>query len=370
MLHELKRDEFQRVLPLFQGYLQDPMMHAVIEGKLRGRIWVDHATHPAAAIVWTGTECAYLAGGEKSSGFKQALQQLVLETIMPAAQGAGCQYLSLFSFPESYAAELEALLSAHLPLKTPLSTFAFDEAKFHKRYRALGENPGTTHALRPVGAEELATPQNAYLAENIVAYWGTVERFLSEGCGYCVLDAGSLVSWCYVQAYGRGAQTLDIWTAASHRRQGLGTRVGAAVIERSLAEGYKPFWICDKANVASRKLAERLGFHYAGDTELVDIPFEPYGFYASLAQHFFLPNGEHRQAAEAYERAFGVRPGEAEDYYHAARAWALAGEEDRAQEYVQKAITSGWTDMERIAAEPALAALPGSTAQAPDDAEC
>jgi hypothetical protein len=118
MLHELERDEFERILPLFQGYLQDPMMHAVIEGKLRGRIWVDDATHPAAAFVWTGTECAYLAGGEGCGEFKQALQQLVLEAIIPAAQAGGREYLSLFSFPECYATELEVLFGAHLPLKT------------------------------------------------------------------------------------------------------------------------------------------------------------------------------------------------------------------------------------------------------------
>jgi tetratricopeptide (TPR) repeat protein len=132
------------------------------------------------------------------------------------------------------------------------------------------------------------------------------------------------------------------------------------VIERSLAEGYKPFWICDKANVGSRSLAERLGFHHTGDIDLVDIPFEPYGFYASLAQRFFLPNGEYKQAAEAYERAFSVREGDAADCFDAARAWALAGERDKALEYLRKAIECGWHDMERVASEQAFAALRGT----------
>ena len=77
MLHELERGEFGIILPLFQGYLQDPMMHAVIEGKLSGRIWVDDATHPTAAFIWTGAECAprkSKQGGTKNRGQRRLRQ--------------------------------------------------------------------------------------------------------------------------------------------------------------------------------------------------------------------------------------------------------------------------------------------------------
>lgn len=338
MLHELERGQFEEVLPLFQGYLQDPMMHAVIEGTLRGRVWVNDTGPRAAALVWTGTECAYLAGGEKNDEFNQALHRLVVETIMPAAQAAGCEYLSLFSFPESYAPQLENLFIAQAPLRTPLSTFDFDQVTFLERYGEPRAQQVAPLRLKRIGAEELKHPKHAYLAEQVAAYWESVERFLDGGCGYCVLEGADLLSWCYVQAYGHGAQTLDIWTAPSHRRQGLGTLVGAAVIGTSLEQGYTPFWICDRENAGSRKLAERLGFVYRSDICLVDIPFAPYRFYLDLAKHFFLPQGAHRQAAEAFDRAFSFGQGEAEDYNRAAEAWALAGELERSQAYRQKSI--------------------------------
>lgn len=357
MLHELDLTAFKSVLPLFQPYLQDPMMHAVIEGRSGGRVFVDDASSPAAAFVWTGTECAYIAGGDQSARFLRALRQLVVEEVIPAAQAGGREYLSLFSFPESYAPTLEDLFSDQAPLRTPLSTFTFDEAAFDGRHAPQNQLPGAGLALRQIGAGELEAPQNAYLAQEIKAYWGTVECFLDEGSGYCVLDGDNLASWCYVQAYGHGSQTIDIWTAPSHRRRGLGTLVAAAVIRASLAEGYTPFWICDKANTPSRRLAERLGFLYSGDIPLVDIPFEPYSFYRGLAEHFFLPQGEHRQAAEAYDRAFSVRQAEAEDCYQAAVAWALAGEAARALEYIQAAIEKGWNDLGAAEGEQAFAAL-------------
>lgn len=370
MLHELEKSKFHQVRPLFQGYLQDPMMHAVIEGRSSGRVFVDDAADPGAVFIWTGTECAYVAGGEDNSNFKQALHQLVVQEIIPAAQAGGRDFLSLFSFPESYAPKLEDLFSAQVPLGTPLSTFSFDKARFYARHREPQKQPAGAITLKRIGAEELANPQNEHLSGEIAAYWGTAGSFLEDGIGYCVLEGKNLVSWCYVQAYGQGAQTIDIWTAPSHRRRGLGTLVGAAVIDSSLAEGYSPFWICDKANVGSRGLAERLGFEYKDDISLVDMPFQPYTFYRGLAEHFFLPQGEYRQAAESYERAFSVQEGEAEDYYNAAVGWASAGEEERALECLQKAIDNGWTDMERVASEQAFATLRGAKWESLTALEC
>ena len=362
-MYELEQSEFPKALPLFDGYLQDPMMHAVIEGRFKGRVFLDDAADPRAALVCTASECMYVAGGQGRGGFNQRLRQLIMTEVIPAHRSAGQEFLSLFSSPESYAEELEELFRDQLPLRTPLSTFAFDRDLFQARHGAFQGLEGGNVALKRLGQEELASPGNEYLASEVLSYWGTMERFSEEGTGYCALDGENLVSWCYVQAYGHGSQTLDIWTAPTHRRQGLGTLVAAAVIEASLSDGYAPFWICDKANVASRKLAERLGFTYTGDICLVDIPFEPFSFYRTLAQHFFLPQGEHRQAVEAYERAFSVHQGDAEDYYHAALAWAGTGEGDRALQYLQKAIDHGWKDAERAAGEPAFSALPAGSWQ-------
>ncbi|MFN2185725.1 MAG: GNAT family N-acetyltransferase [Anaerolineae bacterium] len=361
MLHELQKHQFWQVLPLFHGYLQDPMMHAAIEGRSKGRVYVDDPADPEAAFVWTGTECAYVVGGQDNLEFLRALHELAVEEIMPAAKSDGRDYLSLFSFPRSYATELESLFSDQIPLRTPLCTFSFDEDTFLSRHFAPPRQMAGAAALKRIGKEELAKPENSYLAGEIAVYWGSIDSFLEDGTGFGALEGENLVSWCYVQAYGQGSQTIDIWTAPGHRRQGLGTLVAAAVIAKSLSDGYAPFWICDKANVASRRLAEGLGFQYTGDIFLVDVPFEPYSFYCGLAEHFFLPQGECRQAAEAYDRAFSVQQGEAQDYYRAAVSWSLAGDRGRALKYLQKAIDTGWKDMERVASEPAFAALREAT---------
>ena len=86
MVHELERSRFAQVLPLFEGSLQDPIIHAVTEGTLGGRVGVDDPDCPAAALVWTGTGYGYLAGGEENGEFSQALRQLVVERVMAMVQ--------------------------------------------------------------------------------------------------------------------------------------------------------------------------------------------------------------------------------------------------------------------------------------------
>ena len=219
-MYELEQSEFPKALPLFDGYLQDPMMHAVIEGRFKGRVFLDDAADPRAALVCTASECMYVAGGQGRGGFNQRLRQLIMTEVIPAHRSAGQEFLSLFSSPESYAEELEELFHDQLPLRTPLSTFAFDRDLFQARHGAFQGLEGGNVALKRLGQEELASPGNEYLASEVLSYWGTMERFSEEGTGYCALDGENLVSWCYVQAYGHGSQTLDIWTAPTHRRQG------------------------------------------------------------------------------------------------------------------------------------------------------
>ncbi|MBN1135241.1 MAG: GNAT family N-acetyltransferase [Anaerolineae bacterium] len=351
MLHELDRRQFQTVIALFDEYLADPMLYAVLEGRRSGRVFADDALRPAHAFVWTDSESAYLAsrpgltGEQSDAAFLAAFQGLILEEIIPQAQEMGLEFLSLFSFPDSTPPRLEQLFAGQLALRTPVNTFVFDEAVFRQRHNAPA-SMSEGLVLRRIDRDVLAQPggldPDQHLTAEIAFYWGALEAFYDAGIGYCAMHGGEVVSWCYVQAFGHDAHTLDIWTRPDHRGKGLGTRVGAAVIEHGLKEGYQPFWICDDGNQASRRLAEGLGFRYAGDLFTVDIPFEPYDFYRNLATYFYVPAGRYRQAAEAYERALTVQEGTAEDHYNAAVAWSRAGEEERALDHLRQAGMEAW----------------------------
>jgi RimJ/RimL family protein N-acetyltransferase len=365
MLHELNKRQFQAVIPIFDRYFPDPMLYAVLEGRRNGRVFVDDTLRPTHSFVWTNGESAYLASGQAAAGdksdteFFSAFRHLLLEEIIPQARDMGRHFLSLFSFPDTYPQKLEQLFAEQLPLRTPLNTFSFDEATFRQRHSEPASLP-EGFVLKALDREILERSSCEDLADEIVFHWGSLDTFADKGVGYCVLHDGDVVSWCYVEAFGRQAQSVGIWTSPDHRGEALGTAVGSAVIRHCLGQGYAPFWICDDGNQPSRRLAERLGFRYEGDLFLVDIPFDPFDFYRSLALHFFFPQGMYRQAAEAYEKAFSVQHGVAEDYYNTAVGWAEAGGAERALDYLRKAVEYGWTDVTALEETPALMPLRGT----------
>jgi len=104
-------------------------------------------------------------------------------------------------------------------------------------------------------------------------------------------------------------------------------------------------------------LAERLGFAYAGDQWLLDIPFAPSDFYRGLAASFYVPNRMYAKAVEAYERAFSAGEGQAEDYYDAAIASAYAGDEDQAFAHLHTAIRLGGIEEGALQTEEAFLSL-------------
>lgn len=73
-----------------------------------------------------------------------------------------------------------------------------------------------------------------------------------------------------------------------------------------------------------------------------------------LATHFFMPNGEYRQAAETFDRALTIGQGQAEDYYQAAVARAMLDDRTQALDHLHAAAARGWHDVRRAEDDPAF----------------
>ena len=68
-------------------------------------------------------------------------------------------------------------------------------------------------------------------------------------------------------------------------------------------------------------------------------------------------NGNYQKAGESYDEAFKLGDPNKGDYYNAACSWALAGNNEKAIDYVNKAIDSGWLDIDWLKKDPDLKSL-------------
>jgi len=94
--------------------------------------------------------------------------------------------------------------------------------------------------------------------------FGGARRLLAEGIAACAIVNGGIV--CFAQTYARSALHADIgvWTHEGWRSRGLATAAAALVVRRVQEAGQTAVWSAGEGNVASLRVAQRLGFVECG----------------------------------------------------------------------------------------------------------
>jgi RimJ/RimL family protein N-acetyltransferase len=337
MFSELGRTEFDRLLPLLHSVPRDPMLYMVLEGNRPGQIFVDRPPNPSVALIWTRMEYAYLIG--EPAGHSAEVIQVVEELILPALEEAGLDFVTIFPHGVSPAA-VQAWFPKRRPVSFGVNSFTFERDRFESlRLQARPLPPGYERVRLDSRALDRAACQG--IRQDILFCWESVERFEALGLGYSISSPqGEVVSACYAVAYGAEAFHIDIWTHHDHRRRGLARHAAIAFVDEGLPKDRTIYWINDAPNIASRRLAESVGFVYAGDLATVDIPVHPHHFHLSLAEHFASTLGLYRQAGELYDEAFAIQAGKPEAYRQAAFVWRQAGDPGKAEIYRQKAAAA------------------------------
>ena len=248
----LSPDQFARVAPLFDAYWGlRPGIYSVIEGRQAGRILVDDAERPRTALLWG--DFFFLAGDPATTPSTRRLWLQVL-----GGPEERSQYSLVFAAPNAWQEVLAALLAPLKGERLVRSLFRLDVDAF----RALPPRPlPAGYTLRPHDA------RTALESGGIPELWGSVEHFLAEGVGYCVLQGEAFVGSSQTVFVGDGRAEIGVGVREGYRRQGLGSAAARATIARCLELGLAPEWGC-MYNPASGALAASLGFR-----PLPDLPF-------------------------------------------------------------------------------------------------
>lgn len=90
--------------------------------------------------------------------------------------------------------------------------------------------------------------------------WDSAGEFLQKGRGYCVLERDRPAAWAFSAAVSGEEIDIGVETVGGCQRLGLGTVAAEAMVQYSLEQGKRPVWACHSRNIASQKLAGKLGF--------------------------------------------------------------------------------------------------------------
>ena len=250
---EIPTTLFERVRPLFDHIaFNRPAVFTVLEGRQPGRVFVDRADDPSAVVMVS--DFCYFSGSPQALDFQADVVDLLVREVMSIRE-----HVLFFPFTQPWLAALQAVLQPYEPKYYERNTFDFDARRYRELQAGWQQRIPAGFSLQPVNAA------TALEVGGIPELWGSVENFLSNGFGFCLVDESQPDER---SGFASSAQTVfvgdchaetGVGTREAYRRRGLATAVSCAFIDHCLECGIHPDWGC-VLNDASEQLAYKMGY--------------------------------------------------------------------------------------------------------------
>ena len=227
---------------------------AVLDGAIRGQIWTNDPVRPSWGAVQEGVFGTLFLGGRPSASLVHEL----VEELRPELG------VAFALWPDHPYHQL-------LPRAPDFDGW---ELEFTERRPHAGLEPFLTVPegceLRPIDAEWFA---RCRYRDYYTAYFGSAERTLEQGFGYCLVRDQELLSEAFAADAALGMIEIGTITGEPYRRRGYAAVTCAQLIRECEARGYRTYWNCSKDNQASAGLARSLGFQ--GEKEFRYVVYSP-----------------------------------------------------------------------------------------------
>jgi RimJ/RimL family protein N-acetyltransferase len=249
LVYELPWPQVSIAAPIFKdAWADEAYIDSFFEGKQEGRIFVDDAHNPTAALLARTFEY-YVAGDTGASSLRQFIKEA------PSEPGI---FQHLYGYVPIGQEWERALLEDYAGTLHVIERRGFkynsDRTPFDWR-QSLPEGASVVPIDRP-----LAERIDGEMRQFIASFWGGYDNYAQGGFGFCTLVNGEIASIAYAITVSSRQANIDVETAEPFRKRGLAAITCAAFIEHCLTLGLQPTWDTDAINAGSLALARKLGF--------------------------------------------------------------------------------------------------------------
>jgi RimJ/RimL family protein N-acetyltransferase len=264
MIVELERGDYDRARSVFLELDFHLAISAVLGGSVPGKVFVDDASSPRSALVWTNGRL-HLAGSAENEGFNLAVGRLFAETIFPQAKAAGRSALGLFYDWEGWEPAItNRILKDQHPERMQREYYTFQQLRHD--WRAMLP---TGYRVQFVDAQLLANRQLQNLERleaELCSERESVAAFLSNSFGVCLVQEDAIAAWCLSEYNQDGRCEIGIETVEAYQRRGFATLTASALVEQANVRGIRQIgWDCYAGNIASGAAARAIGFQKERD---------------------------------------------------------------------------------------------------------
>ena len=215
---------------------------SIAEGYQQGDVFVNSVSNCKTALFWHYSGFASVSG-EYDESFLEAVYDIILDKdkINP-------RRFILFTDDE----QTKSFFSNRESIDVERRCFY----EYNKAINEAVDLPQNCE-LMPVDAELLSK-----IKGRITPYfsWDDADEFLSKGKGYCIVTDGEVAAWAFSAAVSSTEIDIGIETQEKYQHRGFAAIVSKAMIKYVLEQGKTPVWACHYKNIASAKLADKLGF--------------------------------------------------------------------------------------------------------------
>ena len=248
------------VLPL----LFDPavpnqsVLWAVLKGRHCGLALVNDLRHPTQCVLRTDAVITF---------FSRHITQEFLD-----------QAIDHFRQTEPVWLVWPAIISPHL--RAPGGAQVAPRLEFYdidprsERLASLRKSLPNGFEIRPIDQKLI---ERCEWQEAMEFYCGSIENFLANGLGLCMLNGDEIMVEAYVSSFGDMTAEMGAITRESYRGRGYAPIACAYLIEACHQRGFQAYWSCDAGNPASMRVARKLGFRQEGAYQILE--------YRSLSFH-------------------------------------------------------------------------------------
>lgn len=253
-LIELTPEDYPEVYDIYNVKKHHLPALSVLLENYPGRVFADHTEAPTLAVVWATGRWMYAAGDISAEINRLKLMTFLQTVVVPDCQQRQEKWFEIYTENSDSWTELLTLEIAGLSVDRHMeSVYEFNSERFVQLKNR--------HAAIPLDGDLSV----AYEEFPVLAHKGSVrdDRFIGlTATGAVVKVRDEVVSICKNNGFSvNNRYFIDVDThAESERGKGYATLAAASLISHYLDQGMLPLWETTHENMASHKLALRLGF--------------------------------------------------------------------------------------------------------------
>lgn len=258
-MFEIQPSGFVNVEPLFEGMGHHLGLTAMLNGCVPGELFVDAPIHPVSALASNQLKRFFLAGLPGNDAFIEGLRGFFVNVVYPNARERHEQAFIAYYHPGTWREVLGDIFQGAELIEAGRQYYLFSGQGSDRRV-SLPAGFELCAVDRVLLARQDLKGLDA-LEEEMCSERASVEDFLQNSFGICVIDQGEIAGMCLSEYNYLDRCEVGIITMEKYRRRGLATAMTQALIEQAFARGiHQVGWHCFASNTPSASTALKAGF--------------------------------------------------------------------------------------------------------------